>query len=108
VADPHFAFTAPLWQWDGQAAWHFVSLPAEVTDEIADLVEGQPRAGFGSVAVDVTIGASNWQTSVFPDSKRGTYLLPVKRAVRIAEGLGVDEPVTVSLRLRGLEPGGTP
>ena len=28
-----------------------------------------------------------WRTSIFPDNKRGTYLLPVKKQVRTAEGL---------------------
>jgi hypothetical protein len=36
---------------------------------------------------------------VFPDSKRGSYLLPVKKAVRTAEGLveGGDVPVVLDV-----------
>jgi hypothetical protein len=33
------------------------------------------------------VGATSWRTSIFPDSKTGTYLLPVKKAVRTAERL---------------------
>jgi hypothetical protein len=94
-----WAFTAELWEYPGSAAWFFVSLPNEVADDIADLVEGRPRAGFGSVRVHVSIGASTWDTSVFPDKSRGTYLLPVKKAVRTAEGLTDGSPVTVTLEL---------
>jgi hypothetical protein len=37
--------------------------------------------------VEVTVGSTTWRTSLFPDTKRATYLLPVKKAVRTAEGL---------------------
>ena len=36
---------------------------------------------------------------MFPDSKRGTYVLPVKQAVRRAEGFGAGDVVTVALEL---------
>lgn len=45
----------------------------------------------------VTVGGSTWTTSIFPDSARGCYVLPIKRAVRKAEALdgGDIAPVTV-------------
>ena len=43
--------------------------------------------GFGSVPVKVTLGKTVWKTSIFPDSKSGTYLLPLKSSVRKAEGV---------------------
>lgn len=91
-------FAAEVWAWPGEAAWFFVSLPADAADAIAELADGRPRAGFGSVRVEVTIGGSTWRTSVFPDKARGTYLLPVKKAVRAAECL--DEGSTARCRLR--------
>jgi hypothetical protein len=93
-----FDFTAELWRWDGDAAWHFLSLPERVADEIADVAEGKER-GFGSVRVEVTIGSTTWRTSVFPDAPRGTYVLPVKKAVRAAEGLEVGVPMSVRLEV---------
>ena len=89
-------FTAELWQWDGGAAWHFVSLPEPVADDLAEIFDGRER-GFGSIRVEVTIGASTWRTSVFPDSKRGTYVLPVKKSVRVAEAIGPGAVVAVTL-----------
>ncbi len=68
------------------ASWHFVSLPEEVSDEIEELYAHRAN-GFGAVKVNVTIGASRWTTSVFPDKARRTYVLPVKKPVRVAEGL---------------------
>ena len=91
-------FEAELWLWKDDAAWHFVSLPDSVADEIDE--QAGPRRGFGSVPVQVTIGSSTWSTSVFPDSKRATYLLPVKKQVRNREGVGAGDVVTVQLSVR--------
>jgi len=79
-----FTFTSELWLWPGDAGWHFVSLPEAVADEITDRHDGHKR-GFGSLKVRVRTGASEWNTSIFRDSKRGTYLLPVKKQVRTRE-----------------------
>lgn len=86
AAPDSYAFTAVVWEHEGSAAWHFVSLPDEVADDI-DERHGHHAGGFGSVRVEVTIGATTWRTSLFPDTKRATYLLPVKKAVRTAERL---------------------
>jgi len=94
------AFDAELWIWEARRAdtWTFVSLPAEASEDIRDLAGGA-RRGFGSLRVRVTVGGSTWKTSIFPDSARGSYVLPIKRAVRTAEALqpGDIAPVTVEL-----------
>jgi hypothetical protein len=90
-----FTFTAPLWRWPGDAAWHFVSLPEHVADEIED--SPVDRGGFGSVRVQVRVGTTTWSTSIFPDKGRGTYVLPMKKAVREREGLDEDDLVHVTL-----------
>ncbi|MFZ0531254.1 MAG: DUF1905 domain-containing protein [Propionicimonas sp.] len=94
---PEYPFTATLWRWPSQEAWRFVTVPAELT-EMVRLTSGPPR-GFGSVRVEVSVGATTWRTSVFPDAKSGTYLLPMKKAVRLAEGLEDGDPVNVILRV---------
>ena len=94
-----FEFDAELWEWESSpqgAAWVFVTVPAEGTEEIR-LRSGPPR-GFGSVRVEATIGGSTWRTSVFPDKERG-YVLPVKKAVRRAESLDVGDPARLRLEL---------
>ena len=45
------------------------------------------------------ISSTEWTTSLFP--KDGMYLVPVKDAVRRAEGLDVGETVTVRLTVAG-------
>ncbi len=87
-------FSVELWRHEGSAAWYFVTLPFDVADEIEETSE---HRGFGSVRVEVTVGATTWRTSVFPDTKRRSYVLPVKKAVREAEGLAEGDEVDITL-----------
>lgn len=91
-----FTFTSDLWRWPAQDAWRFVTLPEDLSEALR-LTSGPPR-GFGSVRVAVTVGATSWRTSVFPDTESRCYVLPMKRAVRTAEGLEDGDPVTVTLQ----------
>ncbi len=84
-----FDFTAELFEWTGEAAWVFVTLPIEVADEIRDI--DLPRTGFGSVRVTVRVGSVEWATSVFPDKASGSYLLPVKKAIRTRAGIDIGD-----------------
>lgn len=90
-----FEFTARLWESEGEAAWVFVTLPHDVADVIAEVAPRGP--GFGSVPVGVKIGTTEWRTSLFPDKRSASYLLPVKRAVRAAEGVEVGDDVEVAI-----------
>ena len=93
-----YRFRARLWLYSGKAAWHFITLPHDVTDEI-DEITAPTRRGFGSVRVAVTIGSTSWPTSVFPDTKAGSFVLPIKKPVRVAEGLADGDLVDLTLRL---------
>lgn len=94
-----FEFDAELWRWEARTEnWTFVSLPAEVADEVLDLV-GPHERGFGAVRVEVTVGSTVWRTSIFPSRSAETYILPLKRAVRTAEQLTIGDTVSVGIRL---------
>ena len=95
--DERYRFTAELWEWSAQGGWFFVTLPAEDSAEIRD--QPRPRRGFGSIRVEVTIGDSRWKTSIFPDSKAGSYVLPVKKAIRVAEDIADGDPIEVEVEL---------
>lgn len=92
-------FESELWTWhsDGGTAWHFITLPEAARDAVKAEIEGIPRKGFGSVKVNVTIGKSTFSTSLFPAKEYGSYLLPVKAAVRRANGLQAGDSVTVAI-----------
>lgn len=91
------AFEGELWEHDGPSGWHFVTLPLPVADELRERVP--TGAGFGSRRVAVTLGRSTWSTSVFPDSRSGSFLLPVKQAVRRANDVVAGDVVHVVLRV---------
>lgn len=97
-----YRFTAELWLHQGDAAWYFVTLPHDVSDDI-EARSADTSRGFGSVKVTVTVGDTTWSTSVFPDTKREAYVLPVKKSVRKAEGLDDGDDVTIRLDLVDLD-----
>ena len=94
-------FTAPLWRWKAQDSWFFVTLP----EETAAVVRERPRPprGFGSVRVRVHLDgpgpAMEWDTSVFPDSTSGGYVLPVKKQVRRVHDLEEGDPLEILLEV---------
>lgn len=91
-----FKFKAKLWQWQGPAAWFFVSVPEAVSTKIRAQF-GHESRGFGSLPVSVTIGVTTWKTSIFYDGKRKSYMLPVKANVRTKEK--IREGTTVLVRI---------
>ena len=92
-----WSFRAPVWRWR-EGTWRFVTVPEAVSDEVDEAV-GDGAGGFGSVRVEVTVGRTVWRTSLFPSAEEGAYVLPLKKAVRVAEGLADDDVAEVSIRL---------
>lgn len=103
-AGGRWSFTGPLWLWRGKAkdgtptstAWHFLTIDGAVAAAIRAAAPGR-SAAWGSVYATITLGATNWQTSLFPSRDVGGYLLPVKAGVRKAERLVAGDVVTVNL-----------
>ncbi len=94
-----YTFDAELYTWQARPeSWVFVTLPADVSDTIDGALTTPPR-GFGSVRVRVRCGSTSWDTSVFPSKEEGSYVLPVKRAVRRAEDVEPGDTATFTLRL---------
>lgn len=94
----HF-FRAELWEHSpgDPGSWHFLRVPAELTEEIT--LEAGPREGFGSVRVEVRIGSTTWRTSLFPEAATGTMVLPVKKQVRRTEHLDAGAACDVTLEV---------
>lgn len=99
-------FTAPLQSLhieEGYAPIGYLRIPPEaaeaiVAHEFERRLEMGKRRGFGSVKVSVTLGKSRWQTSLFPN-KDGSWFLPIKKPVRVAEGIAEGDEVAVDLEL---------
>jgi hypothetical protein len=95
----NYRFSAELWQYDVEAPWGFVTLPAELSEDIR-AKHGPSAKSVGSIKVMVTIGATRWATSLFPVHSHGRYVLPIQDSVRTAERLETGSPAEVRLELR--------
>ena len=97
--------TATLWLWTtdkAPASWHFLTIEGAAADAIHALalmrrLESGRRRGWGAMKVRAIIGDTQWETSIFPDKSSGGWMLPVKAAVRKAEGLVAGDGVQVSV-----------
>jgi hypothetical protein len=81
------------------AGWHFLLLPKTVSAKIDKDRQGIKRRGWGSIPVKVTIGKLAWETSIFPDKKSGTYLLPFKSEMRKKLGSEQGDILKLSLTM---------
>jgi len=90
-----FTFDGEVIHWRGPAPWFFVPLPDAQSDEIAATPE--LSYGWGCVPARVRIGGTSFETALMP--KDGQYLVPVKVAVRKAEGIEEGDVVAVELQL---------
>lgn len=95
-------YTTDMFRWEARAdaEWFFAAMPERLSAEVREL-DGPVRRGFGAVRVQATVGSTTWRTSIFPGSD-GRYVLPLKRAVRDAEGLEEGAPVPVHLEIAGI------
>ena len=92
-------FTAEVWQWRGPSPYHFVTVPAEQSEDL-QAVAAAVTYGWGMIPVEARIDDTRWTTSLFP--KDGGYVLPLKDAVRRAAGCELGDRITVALAVRGL------
>lgn len=95
----NYSFKAKVWIYPSPAAWFFVNVPKKTSNELS-LRFSEFKRGWGSLPVKVTVGKTSWNTSIFPDSRSGTYLLPLKAEVRKKEGIEQDMQVKISIELR--------
>jgi hypothetical protein len=87
-------FVGEVWEWRGPAPFFFVSVPDEESAEL-EAMSSLVTYGWGMIPVEATIGLTRWTTSLFP--KDGRYVVPLKSAVRTAEGIGIGDTVKVRL-----------
>jgi hypothetical protein len=89
-------FRGEMIYWRGPAPFTFVRIPEAESDDIAE-VAAMLTYGWGAIPVNARIGTTDFYTALFP--KDGVYLLPVRIAVRRAEGIDVGDEVDVTLSL---------
>lgn len=89
-----------VWRYPSESAsWYFVNLPKKESAEIKASF-GALSKGWGSLPVTVTVGKTTWETSIFPDKRSDSYLLPLKAVIRTKEGLREGSLVTFTLKVK--------
>jgi Domain of unknown function (DUF1905) len=100
--DEPYVVTALLWQWKPArpraGSWYFITIDGQTSAEIRYATLGR-TGGFGSVRVNAEVGTTRWRTSLFPHKESGGFILPIKAEVRHRAAIGVDDAVTVTLRV---------
>ncbi|GAT73535.1 DUF1905 domain-containing protein [Microbacterium hydrocarbonoxydans] len=87
-------FESAVTRWEKRVdSWFFATMPAELSVELRELPS--PPRGFGSLRVQARIGATIWSTSIFFDGT--AFVLPLKKAVRAAQGIEEGDVITVDL-----------
>ncbi len=92
-----FSQKAKVWLYPvppaGGGGWHFVTLDKKISAEIRE----KYRKGF--VKIEVMVGKTKWQTSLFPHKLSGAYLICIKSSVRKAEGIFVGDEIKLFIKL---------
>ena len=92
-----YEFTAKPYIYSSSAdmiGWTFVSLPNDLSLEIRNNFKWLEQ-GWGRMKVTVKIGSTEWQTSIWFDTKQDTYLLPLKAIVRKKEKIVHNKDVNI-------------
>jgi hypothetical protein len=87
-------FDGEVIEWRGPAPFFFVVMPESDSAELKE--EARSLIYWGQVPVQVVLGDTEFSTALFP--KDGRYLIPLKAAVRKAEGINEGDIVAVRLR----------
>ena len=89
-----FEFSGRVWEWRGPAPHHFVTVPEDHCEVIAETA-AMVTYGWGMIPVTVRLGETEWTTSLWP--KDGAYIVPLKLAARRAEGVEIGDTVSIGL-----------
>ncbi len=91
-----YTFEGTTWQSTPLAGWNFVSLPLDLSKEIRTHLQWQEE-GWGRLKVVASINNSEWGTAIWFDTKRNTYLLPLKAEVRKKQNIHLNQSLVVTL-----------
>lgn len=93
-----YPLKARVYVYPGFAAWRFLAVDKKNSEVIKKKYKSAAK-GFGSIKVVAQIGKTTWSTSIFPDKRSGTYLLPLKASVRRDEGIDDEDTVRFSITI---------
>lgn len=93
-----YEFSEKVGQHSAPGGWYFITVPKEMSKEIRALLKNEEE-GWGRLKAVAIIGKSEWKTAIWFDSKKETYLLPLKLEVRKNENIEVEKQIEVVILL---------
>lgn len=93
-----YSFSAKVWIFNGPTPWYFITLPKKLAAEVR-MFHGGLQKNFGTIRVTATLGKTSWKTSVFRDTKRDSYVLPLKAEIRKKEKIEPGRKISVRLEI---------
>ncbi|MEL1242402.1 DUF1905 domain-containing protein [Flavobacterium flavipallidum] len=93
-----YDFSAEVWQHKAPGGWYFISLPKNLAIEIRSALQSEEE-GWGRLKAIAKTGKSEWKTAIWFDTKKNSYLLPLKAEIRKKENITAGKiiPITLSL-----------
>jgi len=85
--------------WPGEMGWHFVYLDKKIAEKIKKIAK---TYGSGFVKIRATVGKTSWDTALFPYKKENTFLVALKRDIRMKEGIYVGDEINISIILKSI------
>lgn len=86
------SFSAKVWY----SEWYFITVPNDISKQIREHFK-LFEEGWGRLKVVALTGNTEWKTALWFDTKSQTYLLPVKKEVRIKEKIGIGTEIMVEI-----------
>jgi len=93
-----YKIRAKVWRYEGVGGWHFVNLSTKQSTIIRTLFSLEARP-FGSLPASITIGKTQWRTSLFPDKKSRSYLFAIKADVRTRENISTGDTIDAIVQI---------
>lgn len=91
-----YHFSGKLWRHSPKGGWYFITIPKEISDEIRENLQWQEE-GWGRMKASAIIKEQQWNTSIWFDTKKSSYLLPVKADIRNQLSLVEGDELTICI-----------
>ncbi|WP_035483138.1 DUF1905 domain-containing protein [Gaetbulibacter saemankumensis] len=91
-----YHFSAKIWQHNAPGGWHFTSVPNFISKEIRENLKWQEE-GWGRMKAIAEIGSKRWETAIWFDTKRNTYILPIKAEIRKKLNLTTNDMIHLTI-----------
>jgi hypothetical protein len=93
MGSDHFTVSDRVRLFDRPGGWHFVPVPQEYSEELADLSDR------GLIPIRATVGETSWNTSLLPMGD-GSHFVALSKPVRKAEDLELGDRVKLTFTPR--------